>query len=162
MSQTAVFTRGVSKFQDRKLTVTEEPPGNGRPGILHFQSRPTVTKTIQWDAVLSSSALYVEIPLDPLPDGSKERWGLISSNMQKIPADLQVGRCEVPHEQSQAIKVRIIGVCILWLWLDPGAFARFKLWSVVKSHFCWPWNIAGETKSTAYTEIRKTHLILWG
>lgn len=73
MSQTAVFTRGVSKFQDRKLTVTEEPPGNGRPGILHFQSRPTVTKTIQWDAVLSSSALYVEIPLDPLPDGSKER-----------------------------------------------------------------------------------------
>lgn len=60
-------------FQDRKLTVTEEPAGNGRPGILHFQSRPTVTKTIQWDAVLSSSALYVEIPLDPLPEGSKER-----------------------------------------------------------------------------------------
>lgn len=61
--------------QDRKLTVTEEPAGNGRPRILHFQSRPTVTKTIQWDAVLSSSALYVEIPLDPLPEGSKERWG---------------------------------------------------------------------------------------
>lgn len=60
-------------FQDRKLTVTEEPAGNGRPGILHFQSRPTVTKTVQWDAVLSSSALYVEIPLDPLPEGSKER-----------------------------------------------------------------------------------------
>ncbi|KAM7392855.1 hypothetical protein PAMA_007794 [Pampus argenteus] len=61
-------------YSDRKLTVTEEPAGNGRPGILHFQSRPTVTKTIQWDAVLSSSALYVEIPLDPLPEGSKESF----------------------------------------------------------------------------------------
>lgn len=60
-------------FQDRMLTVTEEPAGNGRPGILHFQSHPTITKTIQWDAVLSSSVLYVEIPLDPLPEGSKER-----------------------------------------------------------------------------------------
>uniref|UniRef100_A0A3B3BBA0 Ornithine decarboxylase antizyme 1b n=1 Tax=Oryzias melastigma TaxID=30732 RepID=A0A3B3BBA0_ORYME len=61
-------------YTDRKLTVTEEPAGNGRPGILHFQSRPTVTKTIQWDAVLQSSALYVEIPLDPLPEGSKESF----------------------------------------------------------------------------------------
>lgn len=60
-------------FQDRKLIVTEEPAGNGRPGILHFQSCPTLTRTIQWDAVLSGSALYVEIPLDPLPEGSKER-----------------------------------------------------------------------------------------
>ncbi|MEQ2312544.1 Ornithine decarboxylase antizyme 2 [Ameca splendens] len=60
-------------YSDRKLTVTEEPAGNGRPRILHFQSRPTATKTIQWDAVLSSSALYVEVPLDPLPEGSKER-----------------------------------------------------------------------------------------
>uniref|UniRef100_A0A3B4ZD86 Ornithine decarboxylase antizyme 2-like n=1 Tax=Stegastes partitus TaxID=144197 RepID=A0A3B4ZD86_9TELE len=64
-------------YSDRKLTVTEEPAGNGRPGILHFQSRPTVTKTIQWDAVLSSSALYVEIPLDPLPEGSKEFAALL-------------------------------------------------------------------------------------
>lgn len=55
------------------MTVTEEPAGNGRPRILHFQSRPTITKTIQWDAVLSSSALYVEIPPDLLPEGSKER-----------------------------------------------------------------------------------------
>lgn len=61
--------------QDRKLTVTEEPAGNGRPGILHFQTHPTVTKTIQLDAVLSNGALYVEIPLEPLPEGSKERWG---------------------------------------------------------------------------------------
>lgn len=59
--------------QDRKLTVTEEPAGNGRPGILHFQTHPTVTKTIQLDAVLSNGALYVEIPLEPLPEGSKER-----------------------------------------------------------------------------------------
>lgn len=60
-------------FQDRRLTVTEEPAENGRPGILHFQSRPTISKTVEWDAVLRSSALYVEIPIDPLPEGSKER-----------------------------------------------------------------------------------------
>uniref|UniRef100_A0A3Q0RG09 Uncharacterized protein n=1 Tax=Amphilophus citrinellus TaxID=61819 RepID=A0A3Q0RG09_AMPCI len=35
-------------YSDRKLTVMEEPPGNGRPGILHFQSRPTVTKGEGW------------------------------------------------------------------------------------------------------------------
>ncbi|CAB1318167.1 unnamed protein product, partial [Coregonus sp. 'balchen'] len=45
-------------YSDRKLTVTEEPAGNGRPGILHFQSRPTVSKVIHWDAVLSGNALY--------------------------------------------------------------------------------------------------------
>lgn len=73
MSRADPFSNIFCEFQDRKLTVTEEPAGNGRPRILHFQSRPTATKTIQWDAVLSSSALYVEVPLDPLPEGSKER-----------------------------------------------------------------------------------------
>ena len=53
--------------------MTEEPAGNGRPGILRFQSRPTVSKVIHWGAVLSGNALYVEIPMDPLPEGSKER-----------------------------------------------------------------------------------------
>uniref|UniRef100_A0A3Q2ZLG8 Ornithine decarboxylase antizyme 1b n=1 Tax=Hippocampus comes TaxID=109280 RepID=A0A3Q2ZLG8_HIPCM len=57
---------------DLKLTVSEEPAGSGRPGILHFQSHLTVSKAVQWDAVVSSSALFVEIPLEPLPEGSKE------------------------------------------------------------------------------------------
>jgi len=65
-------TSSAQLYSDRKLTVTEEPPGNGRPGILHFQSRPTVSRVIHWDAVLSGDALYVEIPLEPLPEGSKE------------------------------------------------------------------------------------------
>ncbi|XP_038137959.1 LOW QUALITY PROTEIN: ornithine decarboxylase antizyme 1b [Cyprinodon tularosa] len=65
-------------YSDRKLTVTEEPAGNGRPRIIHFQSRPTATKTIQWDAVLNSSALYVEMPLlDPFPEGSKESFAAL-------------------------------------------------------------------------------------
>lgn len=75
-----LFLKCFCSIQDRKLTVTEEPAGNGRPGMLHFQSRPTVAKTIQWDAVLSSSALYVEIPRDPLPEGSKERWVHVAEN----------------------------------------------------------------------------------
>ncbi|KAM6986961.1 LOW QUALITY PROTEIN: ornithine decarboxylase antizyme 1b [Aplochiton taeniatus] len=64
-------------YSDRKLTVTEEPPANGRPGILHFQSRPTVTKAIHWEAVLSGNSLYVEIPSDPLPEGSKESFAAL-------------------------------------------------------------------------------------
>uniref|UniRef100_A0AAV2IXL8 Ornithine decarboxylase antizyme n=1 Tax=Knipowitschia caucasica TaxID=637954 RepID=A0AAV2IXL8_KNICA len=64
-------------YSDRKLTVTEEPAGSGRPRILHFQSRPVATRTVQWDTVLSSSALYVEIPLDPLPEGSKESFAAL-------------------------------------------------------------------------------------
>ncbi|KAM9516758.1 LOW QUALITY PROTEIN: ornithine decarboxylase antizyme 2-like [Salvelinus alpinus] len=64
-------------YSDRKLTVTEEPAGNGRPGILHFQSRPTVSKVIHWDAVLSGNALYVEIPMAPLPEGSKESFAAL-------------------------------------------------------------------------------------
>ncbi|TNM91992.1 hypothetical protein fugu_019004 [Takifugu bimaculatus] len=64
-------------FSDRKLTVTEEPAGNGRPGILRFQSRPTTTKTIQWDAVLRSNALFVEMPRVLLPEDSKESFAAL-------------------------------------------------------------------------------------
>ncbi|XP_056146580.1 LOW QUALITY PROTEIN: ornithine decarboxylase antizyme 1b [Lampris incognitus] len=65
-------------YSDRKLTVTEEAAGNGRPRILHFQSFPTVNKTVRWDAVLSSSVLYVEIaPFNPLPEGSKESFAAL-------------------------------------------------------------------------------------
>ncbi|XP_041916527.1 LOW QUALITY PROTEIN: ornithine decarboxylase antizyme 1b [Alosa alosa] len=59
---------------DMKLTVTEEVGGGGRPAILHFQSRPTVSRVIHWEAVLSGEGLYVEIPQDLLLEGSKESF----------------------------------------------------------------------------------------
>uniref|UniRef100_A0A8C5GCA1 Ornithine decarboxylase antizyme 1 n=1 Tax=Gouania willdenowi TaxID=441366 RepID=A0A8C5GCA1_GOUWI len=59
-------------YSDQKLTVTGEPAGNGHPEILHFQSCPAATTTVQWDAVLWNDSLYVKIPLAPLPDGSKD------------------------------------------------------------------------------------------
>ncbi|XP_059381700.1 LOW QUALITY PROTEIN: ornithine decarboxylase antizyme 2-like [Carassius carassius] len=61
-------------YSDRKLTVTEEPAGAGRPRILHFQSRPTVSRVIQWEAVLRGPALFVELPCEPFPEGSKESF----------------------------------------------------------------------------------------
>ncbi|KAK9954869.1 hypothetical protein ABG768_014786 [Culter alburnus] len=61
-------------YSDRKLTVTEEPAGAGRPRILYFQSRPTVSRVIQWEAVLRGEGLFVEIPCDPFPEGSKESF----------------------------------------------------------------------------------------
>jgi len=59
--------------QDRKFTVTEEPAGAGRPRILHFQSCPTVSRAIKWEAVLRGPGLFVEIPCESFPEGSKER-----------------------------------------------------------------------------------------
>ncbi|KAK5852059.1 hypothetical protein PBY51_023563 [Eleginops maclovinus] len=91
---------------DRKLTVTEEPAGNGRPGILHFQSRPTVTKTIQWDAVLSSSALYVEIPLDPLPEGSKESFAALLEYAEEHLKVVSVFVCFYKNRDDRAKLVR--------------------------------------------------------
>ncbi|XDV38058.1 hypothetical protein PO909_007543 [Leuciscus waleckii] len=61
-------------YSDRKLTVTEEPAVSGRPRILHFQSRPTVSRIIQWEAVLQGDGLFVEIPCDAFPEGSKESF----------------------------------------------------------------------------------------
>uniref|UniRef100_A0A3Q0SMM1 Ornithine decarboxylase antizyme 1b n=1 Tax=Amphilophus citrinellus TaxID=61819 RepID=A0A3Q0SMM1_AMPCI len=93
-------------YSDRKLTVMEEPPGNGRPGILHFQSRPTVTKTIEWDAVLSSSALYVEIPLDPLPDGSKESFAALLEYAEEHLKVVSVFVCFYKNRDDRAKLVR--------------------------------------------------------
>ncbi|KAL1253521.1 hypothetical protein QQF64_018214 [Cirrhinus molitorella] len=61
-------------YSDRKLTVTEEPTGAGRPRILHFQSRPTVSRVIKWEAVLRGPGLFVEIPCEQFPEGSKESF----------------------------------------------------------------------------------------
>uniref|UniRef100_A0A672LG30 Ornithine decarboxylase antizyme 2-like n=1 Tax=Sinocyclocheilus grahami TaxID=75366 RepID=A0A672LG30_SINGR len=66
--------RDHTSTADRKLTVTEEPAGAGRPRILHFQSRPTVSRAIKWEAVLRGPGLFVEIPCEPFPEGSKESF----------------------------------------------------------------------------------------
>uniref|UniRef100_A0A8C6P7S4 Ornithine decarboxylase antizyme 1b n=1 Tax=Nothobranchius furzeri TaxID=105023 RepID=A0A8C6P7S4_NOTFU len=89
-----------------KLTVTEEPAGNGRPGILHFLSRPTVTKTIQWDAVLGSSALYVEIPRDPLPEGSKESFTALLEYAEEHLKVVSVFVCFYKNRDDRAKLVR--------------------------------------------------------
>uniref|UniRef100_A0A3B4A8E7 Ornithine decarboxylase antizyme 2b n=1 Tax=Periophthalmus magnuspinnatus TaxID=409849 RepID=A0A3B4A8E7_9GOBI len=93
-------------YSDRKLTVTEEPAGSGRPRILHFQSRPIVTKTIQWDAVLSSSALYVEIPLDPLPEGSKESFAALLEYAEEHLKVISVFVCFYKNRDDRAKLVR--------------------------------------------------------
>ncbi|XP_068191459.1 LOW QUALITY PROTEIN: ornithine decarboxylase antizyme 1b [Antennarius striatus] len=94
---------------DRKLTVTEEPAGNGRPRILHFQSRPCVTKTIQWDAVLSSGALYVEIPLGPLPEGSKEGFAALLEYAEEHLKVVSVLVCFCKNRDDRAKLVRTFG-----------------------------------------------------
>ncbi|XP_017349121.1 LOW QUALITY PROTEIN: ornithine decarboxylase antizyme 1b [Ictalurus punctatus] len=61
-------------YTDRKLSVIERPAGGGRPATLHFLSRPTVSRVISWEAVVRGDALYIEIPREPLPEGSKESF----------------------------------------------------------------------------------------
>ncbi|XP_072309173.1 LOW QUALITY PROTEIN: ornithine decarboxylase antizyme 1b [Eucyclogobius newberryi] len=93
-------------YSDRRLTVTEEPARSGRPRILHFQSQPIVTKTIQWNAVLSSSALYVEIPLDPLPEGSKESFAALLEYAEEHLKVISVFVCFYKNRDDRAKLVR--------------------------------------------------------
>uniref|UniRef100_A0A3Q3FZZ8 Ornithine decarboxylase antizyme 1b n=1 Tax=Labrus bergylta TaxID=56723 RepID=A0A3Q3FZZ8_9LABR len=74
-------------YSDRKLTVTEEP-------------------TIQWDAVLSSSALYVEIPLDPLPEGSKESFAALLEYAEEHLKVVSVFVCFYKNRDDRAKLVR--------------------------------------------------------
>uniref|UniRef100_A0A672J860 Ornithine decarboxylase antizyme 2b n=1 Tax=Salarias fasciatus TaxID=181472 RepID=A0A672J860_SALFA len=102
-------------YSDRKLTVTEEPAGNGRPRILHFQSRPTITKTVQWDAVLSGGgsggggALYVEIPLEPLPEGSKESFAALLEYAEEHLKVVSVFVCFYKNREDRAKLIRTFG-----------------------------------------------------
>lgn len=54
----------------------ERPAGGGCPPMLHFLSRPTVSRVIRWEAVVRGDGLYIEIPQETLPEGSKERSGV--------------------------------------------------------------------------------------
>ncbi|KAL0965861.1 hypothetical protein UPYG_G00286720 [Umbra pygmaea] len=93
-------------YSDRKLTVTEELAGNGRPRILHFQSRPTATKVNHWDAVLSGNALYVEISTDPLPEGSKESFAALLEYAEENLKVVNVFVCFYKNRDDRAKLVR--------------------------------------------------------
>ncbi|XP_037121913.1 LOW QUALITY PROTEIN: ornithine decarboxylase antizyme 1b [Syngnathus acus] len=91
---------------DLKLTVSEEPASSGCPRILHFQSHLTVTKAVQWDAVVSSSALFVEIPLEPLPEGSKESFAALLEYAEEHLKVASVFVCFYKNRDDRAKLVR--------------------------------------------------------
>uniref|UniRef100_H3BX52 Ornithine decarboxylase antizyme 1b n=1 Tax=Tetraodon nigroviridis TaxID=99883 RepID=H3BX52_TETNG len=93
-------------FSDRELTVTEEPAGNGRPGVLHFQSRLTTTKTIQWDAVLRSDSLFVEVPRVLLPEDSKESFAALLEHAEEHLKVESVYICFYKNREDRAKLVR--------------------------------------------------------
>ncbi|XP_030624789.1 LOW QUALITY PROTEIN: ornithine decarboxylase antizyme 1b [Chanos chanos] len=93
-------------YSDRKLTVTEQPEGAGRPRILRFQSRPTVSRVIDWEAVLSGDGLYVEIPRDPLPEGSKESFASLLEFAEEHLKVVSVFVCFYKNRDDRAKLVR--------------------------------------------------------
>uniref|UniRef100_A0A8C4WV30 Ornithine decarboxylase antizyme n=1 Tax=Eptatretus burgeri TaxID=7764 RepID=A0A8C4WV30_EPTBU len=62
----------VPLASDSRLIVTEDSSGGGKPNILHFCTKLTSTRCVQWDAVLRGSSLFVEVPPGTLPEGTKE------------------------------------------------------------------------------------------
>ncbi|KAJ8286616.1 hypothetical protein GJAV_G00041170 [Gymnothorax javanicus] len=99
-------TRARPLYSDRKLTVTEEPPGSGRPRILHFQSRPTVSRVIHWDAVHSDDNLYVEVPKDTLPEGSKESFASLLEYAEEHLKVASVYVCFYKNREDRATLLR--------------------------------------------------------
>ncbi|XP_076835799.1 LOW QUALITY PROTEIN: ornithine decarboxylase antizyme 1b [Brachyhypopomus gauderio] len=93
-------------YVDRKLTVTEQPGGAGCPGILHFQSRPTVSRVVCWEAVLRGDGLYVQIPHDPLPEGSKESFAALLEFAEEHLKVASVFVCFYKNREDRAKLVR--------------------------------------------------------
>ncbi|KAJ8260569.1 hypothetical protein COCON_G00162920 [Conger conger] len=93
-------------YSDRKLTVTEEPAGSGRPRILHFQSQPTASRVILWDAVLSDNNLYVEVPRDTLPEGSKESFAALLEYAEEHLKVVSVFVCFYKNREDRAKLLR--------------------------------------------------------
>ncbi|KAJ8415602.1 hypothetical protein AAFF_G00425820 [Aldrovandia affinis] len=61
-------------YSVRELAVTEELGDSGHHRVLHFQCYATASRVICWETVLSHDSLYVEMPCDTLPEGSKESF----------------------------------------------------------------------------------------
>ncbi|MBN3303633.1 OAZ2 decarboxylase, partial [Amia calva] len=100
-------TRGPGPLWcDKKLTVTEEPAGNGHPRLLHFQSRPTHSKVIQWDAVLNDNNLYVEVPWDVLPEGSKDSFAALLEYAEEHLKVVSVFVCFYKNREDRAKLLR--------------------------------------------------------
>lgn len=85
--------------------MTEEPGGAGRPRILHFRSQPTVSRTIQWEAALRGDGLFVEIPCDPFPEGSKESFIAL---LEFAEEHLKVGSVFVCFYKSRDDRVKLM------------------------------------------------------
>ncbi|XP_035377345.1 LOW QUALITY PROTEIN: ornithine decarboxylase antizyme 1b [Electrophorus electricus] len=93
-------------YVDKKLTVTEQPAGAGCPGMLHFQSRPTASRVVCWEAVLRGDGLYIEIPHEPLPEGSKESFASLLEFAEEHLKVASVFVCFYKSREDRAKMVR--------------------------------------------------------
>ncbi|KAK3524212.1 hypothetical protein QTP70_022667 [Hemibagrus guttatus] len=93
-------------YTDRKLSVIERPAGGGCPATLHFLSRPTVSRVISWEAVVRGEALYVEIPHEPLPEGSKESFASLLEFAEEHLKVTSVFVCFYKNREDRAKLVR--------------------------------------------------------
>ncbi|XP_023256152.1 LOW QUALITY PROTEIN: ornithine decarboxylase antizyme 2-like [Seriola lalandi dorsalis] len=63
---------GVLLHKDEKLTVTQAASVSGNPSLLHFHYQLSERRSAFWDTALSEDSLFLEIPVGPLAEGSKE------------------------------------------------------------------------------------------
>uniref|UniRef100_A0A8C4X7K7 Ornithine decarboxylase antizyme 1b n=1 Tax=Erpetoichthys calabaricus TaxID=27687 RepID=A0A8C4X7K7_ERPCA len=93
-------------YSDNKLTITEESAGSGKPTVLHFQSKLTDSRLIQWDAALKNNNLYVEIPRAMLPEGSKESFTALLECAEEQLKVLNVFVCFYKNRDDRAALLR--------------------------------------------------------